>query len=595
MDFKRYSKEEALEGIRSLVQRFAKDEGYYKSGDYKEANTRNEFIDKLFRYLNWDVDHEKPVAPEYREVILEDNIKVDGKSKAPDYTFCLPGGKRMFFVEAKRPMVNIKEDIDPSYQLRRYAYTSGLTVSILTDFEEFAVYDTTIKPRPVDKASVARIRFLKYDQYEEQFDYLWDTFSYDAVIGGSLLPRNAGSRKGTGEIDSELLDTIEQWRVSLAKNIALRNKDISLRNLNIAVQRIIDRIIFLRIAEDKDIEEYGNLRFACVKDAYRNLKDVFIAADKKYNSGLFARNTWIDRLVIDDKVLKDIVTELYYPQCPYAWEVLPVEILGNIYERFLGSEIQFRQVKDGHTAVVEQKPEIKKAGGVYYTPSYIVQYIVEQTVGGLLKGLTPDKVATMTLCDPSCGSGSFLVGAYRYLLSWYLGQYTRTKKARTAALKQHKLKETSKGVCLSLVEKQRILTTHIFGVDIDEQAVEVTKLSLYLQMLEGEGRRDGVLLREADITMLPKMDDNIKCGNSLVGSDFYDGRDMSRYSDEQMHRLNAFDWSAAFPDIFARGGFDCVIGNPPYFNIQTRKTPKFHNPNPKHSRNSFDGIRQNIE
>ena len=576
MNFIPHTKEESLQIIKDLVARFKQNEKSYTSVIYDESNTRTDFIDKFFEALNWDVRNDNGFAERFREVVREDKVVINGQTKAPDYSFRL-GGQKIFFVEAKKPSVNIKDDIAPAYQLRRYAYTAKLPLSILTDFEEFAVFDTKIKPNPNDKASAARIQYMRYDQYEENFDYLWNTFSKEAVQTGSFdqYCESGKNKRGTSEIDNELLSTIEKWRLDLAKNIALRNPQLSLRNLNIAVQKIIDRIIFLRIAEDKDMEDLETLKNACnSSDAYNELKKVFENANVKYNSGLFASENWINELIIDSKVLKDIANELYYPSCPYAWVALPVEVLGNIYEKFLGSEINFKNVKNGHTVTVEEKPEIKKAGGVFYTPTYIVKYIVEQTIGKKLADCTPENASSITICDPACGSGSFLVGAFKYLLNWYLDKYTKNKTEENKNLKTGKLISVKNGIELSIQEKKKILTTHIYGVDIDAQAVEVTKLSLYLQMLEGEGKQENSLFRESDMHVLPYLGDNIKCGNSLIGSDFYASQDLSLFEEEAMYKVNAFDWEKEFSQIFKNGGFDWVIGNPPYVNINTM--PEYH-------------------
>ena len=588
MKFLSHTKEEAFEIIKELVARFKQNEKSYTSVSYDESNTRTDFIDKFFEALNWDVRNDNGFAERFREVVREDKVVINGQTKAPDYSFRL-GGQKIFFVEAKKPSVNIKDDIAPAYQVRRYAYTAKLPLSILTDFEEFAVYDTQIKPNSVDKASTARIQFMRYTEYEENFEYLWNTFSKDAVQTGSFdrYCESSKNKRGTSEIDNELLSTIEKWRLDLAKNIALRNPSLNLRNLNIAVQKIIDRIIFLRIAEDKDMEDLETLKKACnSENAYESLKRVFSIANDKYNSGLFATESWIENLVIDSKVLKDITNELYYPNCPYAWVALPVEVLGNIYEKFLGSEINFKNVKNGHTVTVEEKPEIKKAGGVFYTPTYIVKYIVEQTIGKKLANCTPETAASVTVCDPACGSGSFLVGAFKFILNWYLDQYTKSKTEEAKNLKAGKIINTKNGIALSIQEKKRILTTHIFGVDIDAQAVEVTKLSLFLQMLEGEGKQENSLFRESDMHVLPYLGDNIKCGNSLIGSDFYATQDLSLFEEDSMYKVNAFDWDKEFPQIFGKNchtdsenlrfssGFECVIGNPPYVNINTM--PEYH-------------------
>jgi len=140
------TKEEAYKKIASLVERFTEQRDFYKRTDYNETLTRRDFIDPFFKALGWDIDNEQGYAESYREVIHEDKIKIGGATKAPDYSFRLGGGKRLFFVEAKKPSVLIKDEITPAYQVRRYGWSAKLPISIITDFEEFAIYDCTKKP-----------------------------------------------------------------------------------------------------------------------------------------------------------------------------------------------------------------------------------------------------------------------------------------------------------------------------------------------------------------------------------------------------------------------------------------------------------------
>ena len=569
---------EKKEKLDELVNQFQSNIKQYKSSIYDEANTRVDFIDKFFELLDWDVRNLQGYSEQYREVVREDKIQIEGKQKAPDYSFRI-GKERKFFVEAKKPSVYIKEEISPAFQVRRYGYTAKLPLSILTDFEEFAIYDTRIKPDKNDKASVARIFYCTYDEYEKHFDFIFNTFSKSAILKGSFdkyIEENK-NKKGTGEVDKELLKLVEDWRTELAKNIALRNNDIDIYNLNNAVQKIIDRIIFLRIAEDKEIEPYENLlnltKIENAKDkrenfVYYRLNNLFITANNKYNAGLFQPEEWLQPpstpdlsrgLRISDKVLISIIKGLYYPECPYEFSILPIEILGNIYEQFLGKTIKFRNVKDGHTAIIEEKPEVRKAGGVYYTPQYIVNYIVENTIGEKIRNQTLDEISKLKICDPACGSGSFLVGAYQYLLNFYLEYWTKEKNLKKA-LKEEKIYQVSENnYKLTIEEKQKILINNIYGVDIDPQAVEVTKLSLYLKLLENESKEsEGYLFKHSDFKLLPSLDNNIKCGNSLIGSDFYTSRvtrDLNRglFPDlETMRKVNVFDWEKEFPEIFGK-------------------------------------------
>jgi adenine-specific DNA-methyltransferase len=524
--------------LNALISLFSVNIAQYKSGQYDEANTRTDFIDKLFALLDWDISNSQGFSESYREVVREDKVKIDGSKKTPDYSFRI-GGTRKFFVEAKKPSVNIKDAAEPAYQVRRYAYTAKLPLSILTNFAEFAVYDTRIKPNKNDNAGTARIFYCAFNQYEQHFDFINGVFSKDSILKGSFdkYIEEKKNKKGTSEVDAELLALVEEWRMELAKNIAQNNSNLSIYDLNTVVQRIIDRIIFIRIAEDKGIED-ENLLFSVAKaeNVYEKLIHLFAKANAKYNSGLFANVDWIDKVNIDDKVLSHIIVNLYYPDCPYEFSVLPVEILGSIYERFLGKTIRFRTVKgDTHTAIIEEKPEVKKAGGVYYTPQYIVDYIVQNTVGEKIKNKTPQEIASIRICDPACGSGSFLVGAYQYLLDYHLDYYAQTKNVK-AALKNGKIYEAAfQAYRLTITEKQRILENNIFGVDIDGQAVEVTKLSLYLKLLENEsGESTGELFKYSDMTLLLSLEENIKCGNSLVGTDFYDQPNLDLTDDDRI-------------------------------------------------------------
>lgn len=276
-------------GLKKLTDTFAANISQYKGAGYDEANTRVDFIDKFFELLDWDVRNTQCYSEDYREVVREDKVIIAGKPKAPDYSFRI-GGIRKFFVEAKKPSVKIKDEIDPAYQVRRYGYTAKLPLSILTDFEEFAVYDTRIKPDKSDKASVARVFYCTFDEYEKNFDFLYGIFSKDAILKGSFNQyiEDSGKKKGSSEVDKEFLKLISVWREDLAKNIALRNKDLDIYQLNYAVQKIIDRIIFLRIAEDRGTEEYSELlKSVSGKDAYINLNNIFINGNRKYNSDLF--------------------------------------------------------------------------------------------------------------------------------------------------------------------------------------------------------------------------------------------------------------------------------------------------------------------
>ena len=659
--------------VLTLIENFERNLDAYRSGKYNETQVRRDFIDPFFKALGWDMDNSAGYAEAYRDVIHEDAIRIGSAVKAPDYCFRI-GGTRKFFLEAKKPSVCIKEEIPPAYQLRRYAWSAKLPLSVLSDFEEFAVYDCRVKPAKDDPASTARVFYCTFRDFAGKWDWIASIFSRDAVLKGSFdkYAETNKTKRGTAEVDADFLASMENWRYDLAKNLALRNPRLSQRELNFAVQRILDRIVFLRICEDRGLEDYGRL-LALTNGLriYPRLCQLFEQADTRYNSGLFHFQPERDRqeppdeltlgLDVDDRLLRDLLKGLYYPDSPYEFSVLSADILGQVYEQFLGKVIR---LTEGHQAKIEEKPEVRKAGGVYYTPTYIVDYIVRQTVGILLddiagrdrsadfsplqraksdetgeimdanagrelkrpEGRAPsatailNRVAKLRILDPACGSGSFLICAYQFLLDWHLQFYLANDPEKWAKGKKPALVQTTRGWRLTIAERKRILLTHIYGVDIDAQAVEVTKLSLLLKVLEGENQQTiEPLFRIFHERALPDLGNNIKCGNSLIGPDFYQQAELPLLTDDEKYRINVFDWRAEFPHIFRRatstgelrepaaaspldygmpgvplhgrysykkkksdkavpppapleteweGGFDAVIGNPPYVRIQ---------------------------
>ena len=572
--------ESSKKQIANLVDEFKANEHYFKSVSFDEENTKINFINKFFIALGWDVYNDAGVAPQYKDVEFEDTVLVSGKPKNPDYSFRV-GGTRKFFVEAKAPHVNVENSKEYAFQLKRYTWSGKLSVGLLTDFEELSIYVPKSAPKLSHHPKTDRIKYYKYTDYVENWEEIYNIYSKEAVLSGKFdnyfSDKDLDGKNPTSSVDSEFLKTIEEWRLILARNIALRNKELEVEELNYAVQLIIDRIIFLRIAEDRGIERYGKLKKLldlaennidkC--PVYEGFIELCKKADAKYNSGLFhfteEEDITLDAdiltptLHVDDGTLKKIIKGLYYPDCPYEFSMISTEILGNIYEQFLGKVIR---LTDAHHAKVEDKPEVKKAGGVFYTPQYIVDYIVENTIGELLKGKTPNKVSELRIVDPACGSGSFLLGAYQKLLDWHTDYYSNLEQPPKNVIYTDK-----KGIKrLTIQEKKRILLNNIYGVDIDSQAVEVTKLSLLLKVLEDENK--DVLEQQQKLIQeraLPYLGNNIRCGNSLIGTDILEEDDLT---DEDISIINPFDWEDEFSEIFENGGFDAVIGNPPYVNAK---------------------------
>lgn len=570
--------------LKEKIELFSKNIKDYESKSYNEYNTRVDFIDVMFSALGWDMHNRENYIENYRAVVREDKIDIDGNKKAPDYSFRI-GQEIIFYVEAKKPSINIKNDPNPAFQLRRYAHSKELLFSVLTNFEEIAIYDGRIPPKVNDSAGIARVFYCTYDQlfektkiegYETNFDFLFKTFGYQAIWHGSFRQYAEKNQKGTKTVDKGFLGYLEKWRKNLAEGIALKNESIDEYNLNIAVQKIIDRLIFIRIAEDRKIEYPDYLLKVAKnnKNIYSSLIALFAKADKKYNSGLFISDDSIGLkdLIIEDKILKDIIEEMYYP-FPYEFSVLPIEILGKAYEQLLGKSIKYiRKTKFGHKIKIDKKPEIKirKGSGIYYTPPYIVNYIVKNTVGAKIDRFKPSDIETLTIIDPACGSGSFLIGAYNYLLNYHLKYYIDNelkKSVKNGII----YKIVGNRYKLSAKTKSEILLNNIYGVDIDPQAVEVTKLSLLLKVLEDENLEySEELYKTEQLDMLPNLSNNIKCGNSLIEKDYYTSNEEDLFNTIIHRKVNSFDWKNEFSNIINTGGFDIVIGNPPWVSLSRK-------------------------
>lgn len=562
------------EKIIQLVEQFSRNYDEYKSLDYSEASVRSEFIDHFFCCLGWDVGNAEGLSEKYKTVDVGSSVNVDGAKQKPDYCFRV-GGFPKFFVEAKKPSVDITRDTDSSFQLRRYAWSAKFPLSILTNFEYFAVYDCRVKPKSTDSPSKSRILLVRYTDYPSEWGQIYDKFSVYWLLRGSFDSYAQERRRtGTLEVDVAFLEEIESWRKRLAENIVRNNTIVNSRQLNFAIQKIIDRIIFLRMCEDKRIEQQETLkRVLRDREIYKSLLGQFSEAEARYDSGLFhfhKRNGELEpvdditpSLNISNNVLKEIIKSLYPPDCPYEFSVMPSNILGKVYEQFLGKVIIFQSSR---RVVVEDKPEVREAGGVFYTPEYIVNYIVSHTIGKLLANIKTrhkGKASKIRILDPSCGSGSFLVGAYQHLLDWWKDYYV----SDSPHLQGKYLYRGPKGDWrLTTKEKTRILLSSLYGVDIDTQATEVAKLSLLLKALEGEsdytiGQQEGFWVKAG---VLPDLGGNIKCGNSLISNDFYNSVQPNLLSEDERYRINVFDWSSEFEEIMEEGGFHAVIGNPPY-------------------------------
>ncbi|MDQ1265720.1 MAG: hypothetical protein QG635_871, partial [Bacteroidota bacterium] len=511
--------------------------------DLNESQTRLSFIDPFWEILGWNVRNQEEVQIE----------RTDRESKRPDYRF-LNKNKVMFFVEAKKPAEALSNP-KHIYQTKLYCWNGNVPLAILTDFEEFRPFRSIGKPNLNDENKGIIKKFdMRFEEYPDRAYDLLNTFGREAVLGGSLndlLKPTKIELRDT--VDKHFLNTLSKWRTDLAAEIAKANKFDNEFELSESVQRILDRLVFLRILQDREIETYDYLN-GIIKnkksDAYSAFIDICKELTPKYNGLIFNPHHLSENLRIESGLFKRIVKELDFEESPYRFDEIPVEMLGTIYERFLGDEIN---LDNKGRVFIDKKPEVRKAGGVYYTPQYIVEYIVQNTVGKLLENCkTPVDVAKLKILDPACGSGSFLLGAFDSIIKWHEEYYSAnpTKIYETIKKQSYLLAYLDDAGKMKLTArmKSRILQNNIFGVDLDKQATEVAQMSLYIKVLEGMANESQRSFQFHD-AILPKLENNIKCGNSLIGTDFIQD-DFFGLSERERRKINPFDWEEEFPEIF---------------------------------------------
>jgi len=563
--------DKALAKVKGLMADFRANESFYQSAGFSEAQARKDFIDKFFIALGWDVNHDTQKNPYEQEVKVERNDS--GSQRRADYAFFLSPNFRdvRFFVEAKKPHGEFGSP-DNYFQTIRYGWGNQTPLAVLTNFDELHILDCRYEPNIADTLSriVKKFTYSDYADSEKFAEIYW-LFSREAVANNSLsrfaetLPRPK-SRTFRTELfkradqppDESFLNKLDGYRATLAQAFKAKNPQLNGEQLTEVTQRTLDRLVFIRFLEDKLIEAQRRVELfgANGRSAWEDFISASLNLDRIYNGIVFKRHDILDApgFEVDNKVFSRICEELSDPTSPYSFDSIPIHILGSIYERFLGKIIT-------DNASVVEKPEVRKAGGVYYTPAYIVRYIVANTVGKLIEGKTPAQIAELNFADIACGSGSFLLEVFEVLLRYY----TKFYNANPSKAKKGDFVKRDDGLHLSLQKKQEILRNNIFGVDIDRQAVEVAQLSLYLKLLEDETLASAHAFQtEFHYTLLPPLTDNIVCGNSLIGTDI---SEKNKYSPEEEKRLNPMDYEQRFPKIMERGGFDAVVGNPPWISL----------------------------
>lgn len=537
-----------------LINKFRKNIEYYKENpkSFPESECRLEYIDRFIKLLGWDVENEKGLSPAKKEVIVE-HFSDDNNKDKPDYILTLRGISK-FFIEAKKPAVDISKEKEPAFQARRYGWNAGHKIVVLTNFEYLMIYECTYAPKIDDDVNVALFRKYHYTEYLEKFREIADIISRECVYNGQFDEFLNGNFKDTRiklSVDEHFLEQINNWRVELANYLYIQNKNkySNPEILNDETQKFINQIVFLRICEDKKLPLYHSLKNN-IKDESKlreELDKMFKEADRRYNSGLFRDENIIFDL--NNETIMKIINELYYPQSPYLFNIIEPNLLGKMYEMFLTEEFKINNDK---IELTTKKQCINRA--IVKTPTEIVKYMVENTLAPVCNGKNPAEILNLKIADISCGSGIFLEEVLDFLSEYCLEWYKKNNIEHLEKIGYEEYK-------LPLIDKKQLLTSCVYGIDIDIHAVEVSKFSLLLKLIENEN----MPTTENVNPILPNLDSNIKFGNSLIENN--DFADICIDLEKEL-KLKAFDWKK----INNGEKFDVILGNPPYV-----KTEDMHN------------------
>jgi hypothetical protein len=626
-----------LESRREIVEQWQDAIEYERLQNKKEEDIQGEFLHKFFGEI---------LGYQYGTHLEEENLRLEASTL---YDFTKPDGALGFFrndepqasqvravIELKRYGINLDKPqnrVDfkgtPVEQAFSYASKMGKKCDwvIVSDFAEIRLYRY---PNP-NKYEKFHILSLLDGNNFQHFLFLLaknQLFRKDDdennVSSQAIIPRlYKGRMDFLEDITNQFYARYKLLREVLFTHIRQLNAKYEPAPLFTATQKILDRLIFMRFVSEiglteqnilKNVYQY-NLQYLydnTEEVAWVNIRALFSSFDKGYkanippfNGGLFAPDLLINKLIIKENYVKDWIKFLLDYDFQYD---LKVDILGHIFEQSI-TDIQKLQARNFEPEIEEKAngkangglPPNRKQFGVFYTPQYVTQYIVKQTIGDYLEekkteiiaslgvpeiteitddfqawqvekpSLTIEEVAeihlqfwqkykqcleSITVLDPACGSGAFLNAVFDFLYEKNVlaqAEINKLQAPKTPEEPQIKKKKVRKQDLFAQAQREEaqqlvseeleylikrdILLNNVYGVDLNEESTEITKLSLWLKVANKR-------------KPLPSLTDNIKLGNSLIDSPEFSPR--------------AFNWQKEFPHIFKKGGFDVVVGNPPY-------------------------------
>jgi type I restriction-modification system DNA methylase subunit len=571
---------------QALTELIEKYNQFKKQGklDLTSEETIRTWLNELLAIFDWDV---KDTSQILQEKVLskaeKEKLKSIGSTNTrPDYTFKL-AKQKLTFLDAKDITVKISTDVNAAFQIKSYGWSILAPCAFISNFEEFAIYDCTYTPKQGQDPNLGRV-YLKLDDYIANYDVLETHLLKENIYGGTLneiysttLNDNKFIEKITPDL--KFAQQLSEFRLALATDILNNNYAFigdNSANLSYIVQVIINRILFIRVCEARRIEEDGLLLSFQERgfwDAFK--QSSYLDFYNHYDGPLFERIKSIHNIKISNRVFDSLLQNLYYPS-PYRFEVIPTKLLSDIYEIFLSKKIVIvnNAVRD------EIRGEYLKTRGAVSTPQYIVQEVIKRTIprSQLLKAGIED-ILSKKILDIACGSGVFAIEAYDYLEDIFKELF---KTSNHPAFKKYFIVTKAGDIIVNLLGKKAIMDNCIYGVDIDPEAVEVAKMSLSLKIIDASDYAE--TYNEMGIfgsKILNGIGNNIRCGNSLVESDILTDFPEIENNETELIKTNTFDWASdyGFREIFEqKGGFDFIIGNPPYVEVKnyTNDLPYMH-------------------
>ena len=563
---------EAKDLLRVFIEEYENHKDALKTASEQTMRT---WIDRFLSIFDWNcqdinqVQQEKMVSKEEREKLR----KIGSTHSKPDYT--LKNGRvRVNFLDAKDLQDNLKDSQDIAFQARSYGWSAGMECSIVTNIEELVFYGCSQEPKQDDYVENERLYF-KFDEYLDNFDVIFDLLARDNVLNGTqslVLAEKFSIRKADKkDLDLSFAQLLSDFRLTLARDLYKANPEIikdSTDRLNSIVQSITNKILFIRICEGRSLEEEGLLLSFLEGDFW----DSFIEkAIKDYETGydgpIFSDIDELKMLNFNNDTFDNFIQNMYEPS-PYKFDVIPVELIAEMYERFLSVEIALQ----GDEVIEQDKEFYVKQQGAISSPKYMVDYLLNKTFNGLKEIKNLDELFKLKILEPACGSGTFLLGILETLEKKAIELYNQG----SINSKQEKLFITLEGNVFPTVELRRSLINNcIYAIDMDYPAVQVAKMSLALKLIENFSlpnyNNEFGLNKEL---LLKNIGQNIYHGNTLVGFDILEKFEEIEENIEVLGKIVPFDIKDEIVDVFgeARGelkGFDFVVGNPPY--VETKR------------------------